>query len=273
MPRKKRSRTPGALIANSLQEIQTVVRKITHGSAVVASNDISPGCDNAVAPNCDGGGESGGVATAQCCQEILQRVIVELALLSLLYNNNDDIKPPTSAYDEDSNNSTHQEGVAARAAMPPPPVTSSAGEAGAGGGQPALLRFMNPVQDLGRSFIGFLLGGSSAGPAAATAAAAAPAEFSAGRKSAAGPRKRDSVISTSSVGGRSRPPGHPALPSSHSTPIPIRRTRPDLPPSAQHSLGRQHSSIAKILGNGIPPLVSCTISSCFLWNISKRMGI
>jgi hypothetical protein len=247
MPRKKRSRTP-AVIANSLQEIQTVVRKITHGSAVVGSNDIRPG-DSALAPSCGGGGgggESGGVATAQCCQEILQRVIVELALLSLLYNNNDDIKPPTSAYDEFSNNTIHQEGVAASAAMPPPPpVTSPAGEAGAGGGQPALLRFMNPVQDLGRSFIGFLLGGSSAGPAAATAAAAPPAEFSAGRKSVAGPRKRDSVISTSSVGGRSRPPGHPALPSSHSTPIPIRRTRPDMPPSAQHSLGRQHSSMEK----------------------------
>ena len=251
MPRKKRSRTPGAVIANSLQEIQTVVRKITQGSAVVASNDISPiqiGDSSVVAPSSGGGGgeESGGVATAQCCQEILQRVIVELALLSLLYNNNDDIKPLTSAYDEDSNNSIHQEGVAAKAGMPPPPVTSQAGEAGAGGGQPALLRFMNPVQDLGRSFIGFLLGGSSAGPAAtaaATTTAAPTAEFSAGRKSAAGPRKRDSVISTNSVGGRSRPPGHPALPSSHSTPIPIRRTRPDLPPSAQHSLGRQHSSI------------------------------
>jgi hypothetical protein len=247
MPRKKRSRTPAVVIANSLQEIQTAVRKITHGSAVVASNDISPiqiGDSSVVAPSC--GEESGwesGAATTQCCQEILQRVIVELALLSLLYNNNDDIKPLTSACD-DSNSTIHQEGVAARATMsPPPPVTSQAGEAGAGGGQPALLRFMNPVQDLGRSFIGFLLGGSSAGPAAAAAAAAPPAEFSAGRKSAAGPRKRDSVISTSSVGGRSRPPGHPALPSSHSTPIPIRRARPDLPPSAQHSLGRQHSSV------------------------------
>ena len=239
MARKKRSRTP-AVIANGLQEIQSAVKKIAHHASTARERFVlspspppPPPTDDQLCTvahtsdtPCDG---DGCVATAQCCQQILQRVVVELALLNLLYN--DDCSSPQLM--PISGKGLQDRKVAAMA--PPPP---SGGEPAA----PGLLRFMNPVQDLGRSFIGFLLGGA---PAAGSGVAVGTgptvtATAENGRKGAAAGRKRDSVISTTSQtgGGRPRPPGHPANPSSHSTPILIRRTKPDTPPATQHSLGK-----------------------------------
>jgi hypothetical protein len=239
MTRKKRSRTP-AVIANGLQELQTAVKKIAqHATSAVRDRSV-------VSPSPPPGDEKlsfrdstrGETAATPCCQQILQRIVFELALINLLYSDNQAIALQTLR--RKSSGSCSAPETSAEEMAPPPSSSEPTG--------PGLLRFMNPVQDLGRSFFGFLLGGTAGPPAGTPTTPSVTANSdNNNRKPVAASRKRDSVISTTSLsggGGRTRPPGHPANPSSHSTPILIRRTKPDGAPVLSssgvqaHSLGR-----------------------------------
>lgn len=240
MARKRRSRTPG-VIASGLQEIQTAVKKIARHASTARDRFVadSPTPQSPPPPN-DWESEScSASATSQCCQEYFQRVIVEIALLNLLFGHQ--LSDPVSFKSD-------RDQASCNWTMAPPPTPSVA--ANDPSVTPGLLRFMSPVQDLGRSFIGFLLGGAASAPGAQAATnglAAAESVRKPAAASNAASRKRDSVISVSGGGGgggRPRPPGHPANPSSHSTPIVIRRTTkpeplvsPASPGVQQHSLG------------------------------------
>ena len=109
------------------------------------------------------------------------RTVLEFALLSL-------IVPQTEP---------------ARARMPTP-SPNQVPPAQKGGWE----RLMNPVQDLGRSLLNFLVGGTNSGNASQ--------------------QRQPPADTSASSQGRQRPLGHPANPSTHSTPVILRR-RPSSP--------------------------------------------
>jgi hypothetical protein len=114
-----------------------------------------------------------------------------------------------------------------------------------------LSRFMNPVQDLGRSLMGFLLGhNQQVGQSQSSTSSSTTLDT-----------KRDSIISTSSktdiisTPGRSRPVGHPAKPSTNTTtPIAIRRTKAEKISSRSLDPQQQQQPVA-------PPRVSADVTA------------
>ena len=107
------------------------------------------------------------------------------------------------------------------------PVPTPAPPAGSG-----LSKLMSPVQDLGRSLLGFLVGpGTSGTPAVQAETQQLPPvpmkRTTSKRDSIVSHSKRDSLVSTGSMAtpGRQRPLGHPAHPSSGAsqTPVVLRR--------------------------------------------------
>merc|ERR1712142_963788 len=106
-----------------------------------------------------------------------------------------------------------------------------------------LSKLMSPVQDLGRSLLGFLIGNPQPTECSPPPI---PVRGSSVSNSRASGSKRDSIISTASVTspGRQRPLGHPAHPSINSTPIVIRRTKADKGAKISRSLESQNSQLA-----------------------------
>ena len=99
-----------------------------------------------------------------------------------------------------------------------PPVSSSTNSAPSG-----LSKLMSPVQDLGKSLLGFLIGSPPSNtqqpPAPASSEPSLPS-----RRTSGVPQAWETSVPTSP--GRQRPPGHPALgPSVSSTPVVIRRNK------------------------------------------------
>lgn len=121
-------------------------------------------------------------------EAVILRTVVELALANLLVGNKVPGLRPTQSK------------------MAPPNEPSGSG----------FSKFISPVQDLGRSLLGFLIGSNQE-----------PSTQTPGRRTnQQNNSKRDSIISTNSVtAGRQRPAGHPANPSTHSTPVVVRRIR------------------------------------------------
>ena len=121
-------------------------------------------------------------------EAVILRTVVELALANLLVGNKAPGLRPTQS----------------KMALPNEPSGSG------------FSKFISPVQDLGRSLLGFLKGSNQE-----------PSTHTPGRRTnQQSNSKRDSVISSNSVTlGRQRPVGHPANPSTHSTPVIVRRIR------------------------------------------------
>lgn len=129
--------------------------------------------------------------------------------------------------------------VASKKKVPPQPekMTNQNTNPSKGGWE----RLMNPVQDLGRSLINFLVGGnnSSANSQSATDG------------------------SQQGTGSRQRPMGHPANPSTHSTPIILRRKASEPSPKTGHSHEANHlkqdqtskPNISKLPPTTLPKLV------------------
>jgi len=152
---------------------------------------------------------------------VLLRTIVELALVNLAVGDK-----WQGGINSEKGSCFHLDKV-----MAPP-----AREGAAGSG---LSKLMSPVQDLGRSLLGFLIGNPQP---AECAPPPIPVRGSSLANSSRN-NKRDSIISTTSITspGRQRPPGHPAHPSVNSTPIVIRRTKADKGVNISRSLESQHS--------------------------------
>jgi len=100
-----------------------------------------------------------------------------------------------------------------------------------------LSKLMSPVQDLGRSLLGFLIG-----PPQVEECPQPPAVPTRGSSLTAS--RNNSIVSTNSVTspGRQRPFGHPAHPSVNSTPVVIRRTKTDKGENVSKSLESQCST-------------------------------
>ena len=112
-----------------------------------------------------------------------------------------------------------------------------------------LAKLMSPVQDLGRSLLGFLVGSSTSPNAEAEAQPPPlPAKRCNSKRDslASNSLKRDSVASSA---GRVRPLGHPAHPSSAAaqTPVILRRT------NLQSQGGPQHVDVEEVEGEGARP--------------------
>ena len=99
-----------------------------------------------------------------------------------------------------------------------PPVSSSTNSAPSG-----LSKLMSPVQDLGKSLLGFLIGSPPSNTQQPPAPASSEPSLPSRRTSGVPPAWETSVPTSP---GRQRPPGHPALgPSVSSTPVVIRRNK------------------------------------------------
>ena len=123
-------------------------------------------------------------------ETLIFRTVLELALANLLC---------------DREEATHSE-----AATMAPPSESPQATSG-------FSKLISPVQDLGRTLLGFLVGSSQHHSSQQQQQLDKTTRSEAARTSS----KRDSIVSTASTGGRQRPPGHPANPSS--TPVLVRR--------------------------------------------------
>jgi len=162
---------------------------------------------------------------AQYQEVVLLRTVVELALVNL-------------ALGDKGQGINLEKGTTHPGKVMAPPAKE--GAAGSG-----LSKLMSPVQDLGRSLLGFLIGNPQP-----TECTSPPPPLPVRGTSLTNSRnapgsKRDSIISNASITspGRQRPLGHPAHPSVNSTPIVIRRNKADKRASLSRSLESQSSAV------------------------------
>eukprot|EP00092_Neocalanus_flemingeri_P012874 GFUD01013870.1.p1 GENE.GFUD01013870.1~~GFUD01013870.1.p1 ORF type:complete len:1486 (+),score=342.48 GFUD01013870.1:534-4991(+) len=161
---------------------------------------------------------------SQYQEVVLLRTVVELALVNLALG------------DQQQGQKHSAQGPIHPGNVMAPPVKE--GAAGSG-----LSKLMNPVQDLGRSLLGFLIGSPQPSECAPPPIPARGSSLM-NNKDPQG-SKRDSIVSTASITspGRQRPLGHPAHPSINSTPVVIRRTKTDRGVNMSRSMESQDSHI------------------------------
>ena len=140
---------------------------------------------------------------------VLCKTVLELALVNIALSG----QPPGHIGPRD---------IGHKNIMAPVPSVSSSTSSG----QSGLSKLMSPVQDLGKSLLGFLIGSPPPNTAQPPAPASSEPSVSSRRTSGVPPAWETSASVPPTSPGRQRPPGHPALgPSVGSTPVVIRRNK------------------------------------------------
>ena len=166
---------------------------------------------------------------------VLCRTVLELALVNIVLGQQE----------------THCQGSGQYKIMAPPASTSS------GGSGLGLSKLMSPVQDLGKSLLGFLLGSQQSQNNQQQSSQEQQPQPPSRRTSAilhqgdTLERKRDSLVLPTSPG-RQRPPGHPALPSVSSTPVVIRRNKVE----RSQTMSLESASLKNVVPEETEPLCS-----------------
>ena len=169
------------------------------------------------------GANEGKHSLASLQSVVLYKTVLELALVNIALSGQ---QPPRDTRGHGDKN------------IMAPPVSSSTSSA-----QSGLSKLMSPVQDLGKSLLGFLIG-SPPSNTQQPPASSEPSQPS--RRTSGVPQAWETSGGVSSVPptspGRQRPPGHPALgPSVSSTPVVIRRNKVVRPEST--SLASDSASV------------------------------
>jgi len=188
--------------------------------------DIHPNSKELVTtPDCTSESSPPGHSVTKYQEVVLLRTIVELALVNLAVGDK-----WQGGINSEKGPNFHLDKV-----MAPPARDGAAGS--------GLSKLMSPVQDLGRSLLGFLIGNPQPTECAPPPIPVRGSSLANSSRNMSGNNKRDSIISTTSITspGRQRPLGHPAHPSVNSTPIVIRRTKADKGANISRSLESQHS--------------------------------
>ena len=190
---KSKKQNPGVFISNFLG-----------GARSTQAGDRRP-TDPCSAPVSARRANEGKNCLASAESVVLCKTVLELALVNIALSGQ---QPPGHPGPRDTG---HKNIMA--------PVSSSTSS-----GQSGLSKLMSPVQDLGKSLLGFLIG--SPPPNTAQPPASSEPSLSSRRTSGVPPAWETSAGVPPTSPGRQRPPGHPALgPSVGSTPVVIRRNK------------------------------------------------
>ena len=177
--RNKKQTNPGVFISNLLGGASKADQKSAQSTEDSVKGDKNPVSDKNITRH---KADESKNSLAELESVVLYKTVLELALVNIALGGGGQERGGVT-------------GPGQYKTMAPVSSTTSAGSGGGSG----LSKLMSPVQDLGKSLLGFLLGSPSDPPA--------------------GP---DPVVMTP---GRQRPPGHPAHPSVNATPTVIRRSK------------------------------------------------